>query len=112
MAPRKGDKVLIVAGPNTGKTGTFVANTGMLSCYVILAGNSEKQMFRRGSVQVMPNQRDTSPTPNDTRNHNHTDFDRDAAVLALINKMNLLKVDVANVERDLEKLLSQRRADS
>ena len=45
MAPVRGDKVLITKGPNTGKRGTYDSSAGFVSCYVILEGKTEKQLF-------------------------------------------------------------------
>ena len=107
MAPTKGDKVLIIKGPNTGKRGVFDSNTGFVSCYVLLDGSAEKQMFRRGSVQVLP-----PDDQHNTRNHNHGSLDEQSTLRALIDKTRRLRIDVEKIEEDLTLLLENRRENS
>ena len=108
MAPVRGDKVLITKGPNTGKRGTYDSSAGFVSCYVILEGKTEKQLFRRGSVEVIP----PSTNQTNTRHHNHTNLDDEATLRALIEKTRRLRIDVENIEQDLTLLLENRRASS
>lgn len=120
MVLARGDKVIIVAGPNKGKTGDFIEYFALQSCRVRLDSDGEVHDFRKRSVKRAivispPRARRAPPPPNPEDHHEgpaegFSESDADAAVRRLITKVRKLRLELLDVENDLADLMDGRRS--